>query len=295
MTQIAFHRERGKRKNLEDFCRAFLIKNPAPLPWQFTFLSVFDGVGGQKGGDYASYFSSLIISGAVSEFIARNHFDMDAADISPDAIIDMLYEAFHRANQEIMQRAGESEKLTGMATTAVCGLIYNDCLYVVWVGDSRCYLYRDSIIEPITRDHKEIELLIELGIIDRDQAHHHPLAHMINRYLGQPNEFLPALNIRRLCPGDIVVMCSDGLTDVISESQIATEINRYKAGRENFNCLPQRLVAQALRNNSLDNITVLVCEYQPEESSVPDSHRVTLTGAYPLAQNKIRQSQIKEV
>jgi protein phosphatase len=176
-----------------------------------------------------------------------------------------------------------------MATTVVCATVGEAGLHVAWAGDSRCYLYSGSVLRQVTQDHSEVERLVDLGLISREDAKVHPLRHTITRYLGQAEGFAPDTVHHALSSGDVVILSTDGLTDVVSDRAMAEEIGSYHAGRFRFEELPDRLVERALQAGTHDNVTVLVCGYKID---VPSSK--TMTGAYPVALSGVFRSLSEE-
>ena len=183
------------------------------------------------------------------------------------------------ANDAILQMAQQQLRMKGMSTTSVCAIIFGDNLYVGWVGDSSCLVCNGSRIRKVTHDHSEVQRLIDAGLINEKEAKYHSLRHTINRFLGQPANFSPETTTCPLSDGDIVLLCTDGLTDVLTDEQIADHICAYREGDYPFCELPKRLVQHALEAGTTDNVTVLCCEYHAD--STPFDR--TLTGAYPAA------------
>lgn len=125
--------------------------------------------------------------------------------------------------------------------------------------------------------------MIDSGLVNPAEAQSHPLSHVIDRYLGQPKGFVPEIGTYRIIPGNLVLACSDGLTDVLSDGEIAAHIRFYQTGRCTFEELPVRLVEAALAAGTTDNVTVLCYEYDPAALMAAHPTQVTLTGAYPVA------------
>ena len=110
--------------------------------------------------------------------------------------------------------------MKGMSTTLVCALIFNNTLYVAWAGDSRCYLYRRETLRQLTADHSEIQRLIDAGLINSKDAKSHPLAHTIYSYIGIKDGLVVGTGTYPLFTGDVVIICTDGLTDVVLDETI---------------------------------------------------------------------------
>ena len=169
----------------------------------------------------------------------------------------------------------------GMATTAVCGIVVRGMLFVAWAGDSRCYLYSDGTLHRLTHDHSIVQELIDSGLLTCQEARHHPLNHTITRYLGQVDGFEPQACICLVKPGDLIVMCSDGLTDVLADSNMVSIIEKYQSNGTCLDDLAVGLVQCALNAGTRDNVTVLCCEYQPSGHRKSTATNQTVTDDYP--------------
>jgi len=280
MTQMASHTDIGHRANLEDTARAIQLRRAVPRKTGVDILLLADSAGGHECGEVAS---ALGVDAASSVLAAQlvTAPDETVPDIS-GSMTGVIEAALGYANEAVVERAAANE-LSAMASTVVCIVIRGGVLYVAWAGDSRGYLYGDGRLRRITHDHSCVQRLIDLGLVSPAEAQSHPLSHIIDPYLGQPQGFAPEIGTYRISPGNVVLACSDGLTDVLSDDEIAAHIRFYQTGRCTFEELPVRLVEAALAAGTTDNVTVLCCEYEPE--SVPPVHPtdVTLTGAYPVA------------
>ena len=295
MTRIAQHIVCGQRNNLEDAVRAIIIEPSVPHSHErIPLVTVHDGVGGNSFGEIASYLGSYYVITSLAAFFSGVPDGPDMSAITTKTVATALTNTLNLANRTILQQAQESEQLVGMASTAVSAVIFDGILYVAWVGDSRGYLYHSGSLYQLTRDHKVVQDLIEHGLMDREEAKDHLFAHTINRYLGQPHGFAADVNCRRILPGDVILLCTDGLTDVLTDDQIAQAIESYHTGEYAFDELPNRLIDQALQTGTQDNVTVLVCEYDPAEAQKSRITRKTLTGAYPVALMTSLRNLMKE-
>lgn len=205
--------------------------------------------------------------------------------ISRDANVDalaqsVLVRALTLANSSVVYAASDDQQLKNMSSTVVAILIAGGMLHVAAAGDSRCYLYRRGHLRQLTEDHSEVKALIDAGILTAEQAKFHPLSHTINRYFGQADDFQPDVRSHRLRPKDVILLCTDGLTDVLSDAEIAEHIEAYRKEAREFDGLPRRLADHALAAGTTDNVTVLCCEYQPSEEDSQLDLTQTLTGEY---------------
>lgn len=293
-TRISFCSDQGPRENLEDALGALNISIPVSRELDFTLAIVADGVGGNNYGEIASNQAVNNIKSFLAASLSVITPTSNGNSIAPDTIIDLLIEALNAANDAICQQATEQPILKGMSTTIVCSLIVNDILYIAWAGDSRCYLYSKNKIRQITVDHCVVQQLIDDGLLDCKYAKSHPLAHTINQFLGMEDNFAPETATCKLSRGDVMVVCSDGLTDVIDDENIADSIRKYQNGTLSFKCLPKYLVQDAITSGTTDNVTVLCCEYLGDLTTKQQPADSTLTGTYPAKVAQILQSLNKE-
>jgi protein phosphatase len=218
-----------KGKNNEDRfgVSAFRTQAQPPVPVLLAVLS--DGIGGNRAGEVASELAVNLIIHHAAESDGKN----------PPQIME---EAIHTASEQIRMQAQERPEQHGMGATCACVWIAGDRLYTATVGDSRIYLMRGEAIYQLSVDHTWIQEALERGLIQSDQINGHPNAHVIRRYLGSP--VLPEVDFRlrmlenggptsdetpaqasqnqgmRLQTNDRLLLCSDGLTDLVSGDEI---------------------------------------------------------------------------
>ena len=279
--RISFSCDQGLRENLEDAFGAFKMGILTPCQSDITFTIVDDGIGGINGGEVASIQAVNSIKSSLASFFAVATAEPDSGCFAPKVITKLLVDALNIANDTILQQAAERPELKNMGTTVVCGLIVDDVLYVAWAGDSRCYIYSKNKIRQLTTDHSVVQQLIDEGLLDCKYAKKHPLSHTITRFVGTEDEFAADTAICKLSHGDVILLCTDGLTDVLEDEDIADSIGNYQNGKFLFRQLPHQLVQQALDCGTTDNITVVCCEYIADPAKKSKSSSSTLTGAYP--------------
>ena len=285
--RIAVHADIGPRENLEDSASAFVFRNAYPRGREIPVMAVFDGVGGHQGGREASRLAAKLAGASLGATLGG----LGGEVRSPDAILSLLVEPLQLANDAIADRADRVAGLEGMATTAVCAIVLEGVLYVVWAGDSRCYVCGADAIRQITRDHSKVQELIDAGSVTAQAADRHAWSHVITNCLGQPRGCVAAVREYRLKPDDVVVLCTDGLTDAVSDSQIADLVRATTGGLFEFEELPKRLVDLALERGTQDNVTVLCCQVSDEIVRAPDR---TLTGAYGEELMRHISNKVKE-
>ena len=274
MNPFALSMDKGRRENMEDAAYAFLF-TPIIGPPIWVGM-VLDGVGGHAAGEVASNLGKLILSKA----LASDLVVADGDDVAPEGQIAVLTQALQQANEAIASAAASGEH-AGMASTAVCVITIGRLLYVAWVGDSRCYLDRGGQIRQLTRDHSAVQQLVASGMLDPQEAKDHPLAHTITRYLGQAKGFVVETALWHIRPGDLLVLCSDGLTDVMSDQAIALRVGQCLNRPGGLHALPHQLLEDALAAGTQDNVTVLCYQHPVLGDAQNLSSAPTLTGAYP--------------
>ena len=204
---------------------------------------VADGMGGHKAGDYASAYAVKAIGREV---------EMDE-DVVPGRILTRAIEC---ANAEIFEKAKE-EDYAGMGTTVVASTIVDSTLYVANVGDSRLYLIRDDI-QQITKDHSLVEEMVRAGELKREEARFHPDKNIITRAVGVDVKVLVDFFEVDLLEGDVILMCSDGLTNMVADEDILAVIKKHK----NVEDMVSELVKLANHNGGKDNIGVVLIRFE---------------------------------
>ncbi len=218
-----------------------------PLCQQAEYAVVCDGMGGANGGNIASEIAVRVIGGRICAAYE---------DGQPLRSVDHLLEsAMAAANVEIYDKAKSSSELEGMGTTVVAVIRYGRTAYLSHVGDSRAYLYRNEELLPITRDHSVVQDMIENGQISEEQALSHPRRHFITRALGVAEEECGEYNELDLLPGDKLLICTDGLTNMVDIPNIATILESSSAKQAVSN-----LIKAALDAGGTDNITAVIMD-----------------------------------
>ena len=232
-----------KRKLNQDY--VYASEEPAGnLPNVFI---VADGMGGHNAGDYAS---KCTVETMVREI--KGCFEH-----SP---IRILSKAIRVANDQIRRKAREDESLYGMGTTVVAATCLGRYLQVANVGDSRLYIISEEI-RQITRDHSLVEEMVRMGGLDRKSARSHPDKNIITRAIGARDTVEIDFFHEELKPGDIVLMCSDGLTNMLEDE----EIGNILKGKGTIEERAEKLVEAANNNGGKDNIAVIIIDMFAEE------------------------------
>lgn len=206
-----------------------------------------DGMGGYKGGEIASKVAIT----AVNKYITQK---FDEISKNKESILELIEESIDFANSAIYEESEQDEELQDMGTTLEVVLIYNNRIYIGHIGDSRIYRVRKNKMKKITTDHSYVEKLIQDGEITREESYTHPKKNLLIKALGTDKEVDPDLIYAPLERGDVLIMCSDGLTNMIREDKILEII------KENKEDCTTDLVDEANNEGGLDNITVVVID-----------------------------------
>ena len=228
---------RVRQENQDDY-------RAGELPGDAAWVLVCDGMGGARGGREASQSACNVI---------ERCFQEQYAQCMPGEEEAFLKRALISANRFIFQKAMHEEAFAGMGTTAVCALVRGGTVYLCHAGDSRAYLFHEGEMRQITRDHSMVQQLVDSGKITREQAAQHPKKNLITRALGVSANIVPEYNRCEIEVGDILLLCSDGLTNMISDEEIALVLREVP-----FFEAPSILVDRALQAGGQDNITVLL-------------------------------------
>lgn len=213
---------------------------------------VCDGMGGHASGDVASRSAVDCIS---------RYIDMHKTyDFDSEKAHTLLSGALKYANSTVYTRATVSERYKGMGTTADICLFDFDFLYICHVGDSRVYLFRDGKLKKLTTDHTLIEELLSNGTISEQEAENHPNRHMITRAVGTDETVTGDFLDISLSGDDIILMCSDGLSNMVSDAQIIRCLSY-----DNLQKSCDELIKKANDNGGRDNITAVVIKYETDE------------------------------
>ncbi|GHJ12200.1 MULTISPECIES: PP2C family protein-serine/threonine phosphatase [unclassified Micromonospora] len=205
-------------------------------------LAVADGMGGMAAGDVASN----IVIGAMAPL---------DEDVPGDALVDALRSAVGTANQQLRDTVDANPQLEGMGTTLTATLFSGSKLGMVHIGDSRAYLLRNGEFAQITKDDTYVQMLVDEGRISAEEASSHPQRSLLTRALDG-RDIDPEYSVRQVLPGDRYLICSDGLSGVVSADTIGDTLREYPDPQQ---CV-ERLVQLALRGGGPDNITVIIAD-----------------------------------
>ncbi len=219
---------------------------------------VADGLGGHSAGEVASRLAVETLS----TYAGDGH--------------EALTQAVKEANRSVHEQAASDPELHGMGTTVTALLAADSSVQIVHVGDSRAYLLRDGDLRRLTQDHTLAERLAREGKITPDEADRHPQRSILERAVGVSPEVEVDVHAIDILPGDRLLLCTDGLTSMLSDSEIRTVL----AEERDPSGAADRLVAEAVRAGGRDNVTTLVVDYPGKTGTLPGASEETgKTGA----------------
>lgn len=220
----------------------YVYVSDSPIGKLPNLFVVADGMGGHKAGDFASHFTVEV----VKEELAKSVED------EPEA---MIKQAITIANQKLIETARQNSKLEGTGTTLVVATVIDQTLYFANVGDSRLYLLNDDI-RQISKDHSLVQEMVRLGGITPEDAKHHPDKNIITRAIGAQEHLEIDFYEYRLKKGDTILMCTDGLSNMVEDDEI---LRIVKSSRDVVEAVEQ-LIESAKQNGGNDNIGVVIAE-----------------------------------
>jgi PPM family protein phosphatase len=230
-----------KRRRNED---AYVCEPP--------LFAIADGMGGAQAGEVASRLAAAALRESGAKTLGGER-----------RISDLIQEA----NRRVYDRSSTDPNTSGMGTTITVALVENDSVAFGHVGDSRAYLIRDGRMEQVTEDHSLVNELLKSGKLSREEAESHPQRSVITRALGtDPDVDVDTFTIAAEA-GDVFLLCSDGLTDMVGEGEILELVER---NREDLNSALKSLVKAANRSGGDDNITVVAFEIAEGQTLIHD-------------------------
>lgn len=238
------------RDHNEDYLDAFSPPDPAQRSQKGDLFIVADGMGGHQAGDVASQTAVSVIS---REYYADPGTDVRAA----------LIGAIRTANAYIHQEAEQSPSHAGMGTTVVAAVIRGRELYLANVGDSRAYMMRQGKVSQATRDHSFVAEQVRAGMLTLEEARAHPQRNVITRALGSRPDVKVDTYSGELQPGDVLLMCTDGLSEYVHEEDMQAVLTQHPPEE----AVP-RLIALANSRGGADNISTLVIQAGPRPTPV---------------------------
>ncbi|MEK7278143.1 MAG: protein phosphatase 2C domain-containing protein, partial [Chloroflexota bacterium] len=261
-------------KNNEDRAVLLSYRGGPGEPGGVTVAVVADGIGGNQAGEVASQLAVDTITGILDQADSRSYLDLFAR-------------GFANTSQALANHVTQNPQAEGMGTTCAAVVVANRRLYTAYIGDSRIYLIRNGTIRQTTVDHTWVQEAIEAGVLTKEQARKHPNRHVVRRHLGAKQESTPDYRLQLsdgetpeaavrnqglpLKPGDIILISSDGMTDLVEDPEILAAFQ---------NQTPQQavdaLTALARQRGGFDNITMVAL--QVPGASAPRASGTRLAG-----------------
>ena len=215
-----------------------------------NLLVVADGMGGHKAGDFASKYTVEVLEEELKHTLKEE----------PE---EVLRDAVRVANHKLIEAAGKDIKLEGMGTTLVAATVIDHTLYFVNVGDSRLYLINKDI-RQLSRDHSLVEEMVRLGGINEEEARHHPDKNIITRAIGAKEDVEADFFEFSLKKGDVILMCTDGLCNMVEDDEIFAIIK----GARDIVEAGETLIERANENGGKDNIGIVLAQPFSDEVSI---------------------------
>ncbi len=218
-----------------------------------------DGMGGYKAGEVASQMAAELVMHQVGQWLDDAETAPTLAQLRPT-----LEAALEAANRAIYQAAQADPDCAGMGTTLVMAVFQPSCVVIAHLGDSRCYRLRQHVLEPLTRDHSLVQEQLDAGLLTPQQAAASGNRNLVTRALGIEDAVAPEIREFPVQDGDLYLMCSDGLSDMLGDDEIAAVLDTSKTLADKA----AALVALANAHGGHDNVSVLLAQ-----ATQPPNHR----------------------
>ena len=245
--EVASHTDPGMvRSNNEDSIASISEKGLVVLA---------DGMGGYNAGEVASGMATTVITTELRQWLDQHEPQELDPQSGQKAAQKILQEQVAKANTSIYQAAQSQPQYAGMGTTLVIALFYDNKMMVAHIGDSRLYRMRGDEFSQVTKDHSLLQEQIDAGMLTKEQAKHSANKNLVTRALGIDPAVEPEIREYDTMPGDIYLLCSDGLSDMVSDEDIGMALQALGA---NLQLAAQQLVQMANDNGGRDNISVIL-------------------------------------
>ncbi len=226
----------------------YLYSSSIPVGDLDNLFMVADGMGGHRAGDFASRF---LVENLLTFFRQSHGTDP----------IALMRAGIHRMNEELYEKSVSNAELSGMGTTLVAATVKNNMLFVANVGDSRLYLFRNGELSQITRDHSFVEEMVALGQMTRGSKEYMEKKNIITRAVGTDWRVEVDFFRKELKQGDLLLLCSDGLTNMLSNEMIKNELSKKSTLKDKV----IGLIASANKRGGRDNIAIVLADPQISE------------------------------
>jgi protein phosphatase len=220
-----------------------------------------DGMGGYNAGEVASGIAVSVVATEICQYLQNaNPTDRDE-DSGEERGVVLLRDNIRRANASIYHAAQSQPQYAGMGTTIVSGLFYDNRVVVGHVGDSRMYRLRGETLESITRDHSLLQEQIDGGMISVEDARLSKNKNLVTRAVGIDAEVVPEIHVHDVLVGDIYLLCSDGLNDMVEDEDIQSTLYAMQG---NLPLAAEQLIQMANDNGGRDNVSVILVKVNGE-------------------------------
>ncbi|RZN45239.1 serine/threonine-protein phosphatase [archaeon] len=233
------------RKRNEDSYDLLMLTLPDGRITLFSAI-VCDGMGGHPAGDVASSLACSMVHRSLLELLAS------VPSPTREDVIGIMGESVHASHRRLSTLARSDPSLQGMGTTLIWAIAFSGEVFLAHVGDSRAYVWGQKGLCRATRDQTPVQRMVDRGELTPSQARAHPLRHVVSQAFGLTSPLRPCLSWRRVAPGEGILLCSDGLTDQLTDDEIGSVL-----AREGENAC-DKLVAMANERGGRDNCTVAV-------------------------------------
>jgi len=214
-----------------------------------------DGMGGYNAGEVASGMATTVIVAEMRQILATTQPNQIDPRTNQTIAARLVREQVLRANSSIYQAAQNQPQYAGMGTTLVVSLFYDNRVLVAHLGDSRLYLLRDGAFRQLTRDHSLLQEQIDSGLLTAEQAKNAQHKNLVTKALGIDPSVEPEIHEYQTRPGDLYLVCSDGLCDMVEDNEISMALQALGG---NLKLAAQQLVQMANDNGGRDNVSVIL-------------------------------------
>jgi serine/threonine protein phosphatase PrpC len=241
----------GRRRKLNE--DSYLVCSEPPL------FAVCDGMGGHNAGEVASKMAIETLAA----FVEKSQREKEVTwpyglDVNLSFDGNRLKTAIKLANKKVFRAADNREDYTGMGTTAVAALVTGNAMTIGSAGDSRCYLLRGGVLTQVTRDDSWVSAALGEGILSSEEVERHPLRNVITKAVGAKDAIDLDVIEQKLEPGDVCLLCSDGLHSMVSDAEILGHLTPFP---ESLETAAGRLIDAANEAGGKDNVTVVLVRY----------------------------------
>ena len=232
---------------------------------RFGLVILADGMGGYNAGEVASGMATTVLMTEMQSALSQHApFEVDQSGAAAEAgtiAARLMREQITKANTSIFSASQSQPQYAGMGTTLVTALFYDNKMTVAHIGDSRLYRFRAGKFTQVTRDHSLLQEQIDSGMITEEEAKHSQNKNLVTRALGIDPTVEAEIHDYETLPGDIYLLCSDGLSDMVEDEEIGLTLETLGG---NLNLAAQQLVQMANDNGGRDNVSVLLIKILKE-------------------------------